>query len=200
MGILDGISFDPASLRHASEAATPGWLGLALSSPGVAPALAGAGQALANAPADPSPSPVSGAAPQAAAANPFAALFGAPGQSAVGPGLGERANAAVMNFLNGHGVLPAIAGAIAGATTGGRSDPAGVVQAQQAATVRALVGAGITPEVAQAAAQHPDFMRLIAPQLVLALQRKDAALAPLPAEAAAPAPRQAPSTAAAGKE
>ena len=176
MGILDGNSFDPASFQQASEAASPGWLSRVL--------------------------PSRGAAPQAG--NPFAALLGglgaalspASGQSAQAPGLGERANAALMSFLNGHGVLPAIGGAIAGATTGQRTDPVGLMQAQQAATVRALMSVGITPDVAQAAAQHPDFMRLIAPQLVVALQRRDAAGqgAPAPtapalaATAAAPQP------------
>jgi len=178
MGSLDGIPFDSATLRQASEAATSGLLGPALPPPAAPPA----------------------AAPPAG--NPLAALLGGLGaalspagdQPANAPGLGARANAAVMNFLDGHGVLPAIAGAITGAATGRRTDPLGLMQAQQAATVRALVGAGITPDVAQAAAQHPDFMRLIAPQLVVALQRAGAPAQPAPTQVPPPDPRQSPST------
>jgi len=176
MGILDGNPFD----QQASEAATPGWLGRALASPGI-----GAGQAVANAAAGLTP-----ASPPAAAAhagNPFAALLGGPaaalsraGAASVDdPGLGARATAAVMNFLNGHGVLPAIGGAIAGATTGQRTDPAGLMQARAAATMRALLAAGVAPDVAQAAAVSPDIMRLIAPQLAAAPQRRSDA-APYP--------------------
>jgi hypothetical protein len=206
MGILDDIAFDPATLRQASEAAAPGWLDVALPSRAVAPgsvpasspALAGAGQSLASALASLTPASRPAAGAQAGA-TPFAALFGGPGgavspaggPSAGGPSLGERANAAVMNFLNGHGVLPAIGGAIAGATTGQRTDPLGLMQAHQAATARALAGAGVAPDIAQAAAQDPDILRLIA-QIAGALQKHGA---PAPAAAALPTPAAAPSPA-----
>src|SRR5690349_651970 len=88
MGILDGRPFDPASFQQASEAAEPGWLGLALppagiapgmspgispgTSPGISPGLAGAGRSLASASAGPPPA----AGLHGAADNPFTALLG----------------------------------------------------------------------------------------------------------------------------
>jgi hypothetical protein len=195
MGILDGGPYDPAIFQQASEAATPGWLDHALPPPGVSPGLAGATQPFAGMPGIPAPASLPAGSAQGAAGNPFAALFGGLGAAfspagapaANGPGLGARANAAMMNFLNGHGVLPAIGGAITGAATGQRTDPVGLMQAQQAATVRALVGVGIRPDVAQAATLNPDIMRLIAPQLLGALARDGAAPPPArtPPEAAA---------------
>lgn len=197
MGILDGRPFDPATFQQMSEAATPGWLGAALPPAGAPARLASAGHQFANAPASLTPASGPTAGPPASAGNPLAALFGGPGaafspagiSAATGPGFGERANAAVMNFLNGHGVLPAIAGAIAGATTGQRTDPVGLMQEQQAATVRALVGAGVAPDVAQAATLNPNIMRLIAPQLAVALQARGARAQGAPT-VGAPVPQQ----------
>jgi hypothetical protein len=75
------------------------------------------------------------------------------------------------------------------------------MQAQQAATVRALVGVGIRPDVAQAATLNPDIMRLIAPHLLGALAGNGAAPPPArtppapPPAAAAKALAQASATA-----
>jgi hypothetical protein len=206
MGILDSLPFDSASFQQASKAAPPGWLGLASQTAGASPGLAGAGQLLANASAKPTSASAPVAAPQVAAGNLLTTLLGGPGtafspagtSSANGPSLGDRANAAVMNFLNGHGVLPAIGGAIAGATTGQRTDPVGLMQAHQASTVRALVGAGVAPDVAQAAAQNPDIVRLMA-QLAGALHQHSVAV-PALAALTTPAPAHLPSTGKTQKE
>ena len=198
MGVLDGNAFDWSNPDQATYTSPSGLLGPALPPwPGASPSLRYPATAPTNLPAPPPPA----ALPQAGATgrsgggdgNPFAPLFSGIGNlfapssagAAAGPSLGDRANAALMNFANAHGVLPALAGAITGVATGERTDPIGIAQAQQAATMQALAGAGIPSALAQAAARDPYLMRMLAPALYQKLAAANAAGAAPTAPAAA---------------
>jgi hypothetical protein len=184
MGIFDGHAFDPDSPVYGGQ--PPGWLGANLLVPiGTSPGVGdqAAPPMMPAAPAQPQPTQAASAQPQAGASgrigggddNPFAALFGGIGNllspltSAIaptGPGVGDRANAAVMNFLNGSALLPAIGGALTGLTAGQHTDPGSIMQAHQSAATQALVGAGLPPALAQAAVVNPALLRALAPQIM----------------------------------
>jgi hypothetical protein len=179
MGILDGYSFDPTS---PDGGASPGWLGLVLGAPlGAGPPQGWSDQASTNAALSgggKSPQvPASGVGPSASAGDPLGALgmtgFPTPAPAIAptappSPGVGDRFGAALMNFANARGLLPAIAGGITGLSTGVRTDPAALVQQQALSTYQALVAAGINPGIAQAVALNPRLMRGVAPRVFAA--------------------------------
>jgi len=176
MGILDCYSFDPTSR---DGGASPGWLGLVLGTPpGAAQPQGWPVSAASMSGGGTSPqAPAGGAGPGRSAGDPlgapdaFGSLAPAPADApsaSPSPGVGDRFNAALMNFANARGLLPAIAGGITGLSTGMRTDPAAVVQQQALSTYRALIAAGVNPGVAQAVALNPQLMRGIAPRLFAA--------------------------------
>lgn len=145
----------------------PAWLTQMALAPNLSPAPPAAAAA----------NPNASNAPSGIAANPFSGGGGAPGQAA-SPDIGDRLNAALMNIASARGLIPTIAGTVAGLASGARTDPVGMMQqAQQAAAMRAL-GAGGVPAAANAAAPG------------------GVAAAPLPAPAPAPVPAPWPTRAA----
>ena len=180
MGILDGYSFDPTS---PDGGASSGWLGLVLGAPlGAAqpqgwPDQASTNAALTSGGGKSPQVPASGVGPSASAGDPLGAS-GAPGFPAPtpataptapqSPGVGDRLNAALMNFATARGLFPAVAGGIAGLSTGQRTDPAAVMQQQALSAYQTLIAAGVDPGVAHAAALNPQLMRGIAPRLLAA--------------------------------
>jgi hypothetical protein len=129
----------------------------------------------------PTGSPVAGTAPMAQVDNPVPVSVPLPhsmtspsggllpslGTPAAGatasPGLGDRLSAGLLGFAHSGGALPAIANLISGLATGQRSDPQGMMLAQQAATLRALRSAGLSnPEAI--AAMHPALARVLLAQ------------------------------------
>ena len=205
MGILDGgFQIDPAIFGSAGP---PGWLGLNWPQPGPGPGFADqlspsatflpvsltASAANAAVPARAATPASVAATPNlaegtAGAANPFAAPSGNVGPPAAAvppatPGIGDRLGAAFMNFTNARGFLPALGGAVSGLATGQRNDLASIMQAQQDAATQALVHAGLSPALAQAAALNPALLQAIAARLMRA---PSAAPAPQPRRPAAP--------------
>jgi hypothetical protein len=102
------------------------------------------------------PPPGRGVLPPAAA---DASASPGPG-SVSGAGIGDRLGAGLLGFAHSGGAIPALANLISGLATGQRSDPQGMMLAQQAATVRALRSAGLSnPEAI--AAMHPALARVL---------------------------------------
>lgn len=106
------------------------------------------------------------------------------------PGMGDRAMAALANFSNSHGLLPALTGAITGGLTGQRTDPMGMMLQQQQALYKAFVPAllakGASPEqaaaLAQAAMLDPEVRKTISSTLYQPPQLIDAGTNPLTGE------------------
>jgi hypothetical protein len=197
-GILDAYQFDPSTFSGAQQ--PPGWLGLLLG--GGVPFGA---RSRTDAPLQPFPSndlpqnsaPTQGtmppapppAVPSGGLGSMLAGLFG-PSQAnaqplqqqvpqAQEPGFGDRLGAGLANFGAGHGLLGGLSGLVSGLSSGVRTDPAGMMLQQQASTYRALVGAGVPPAVAQAAALNPEVMKTVAPQLYQKPQLVDEGQDPL---------------------
>lgn len=99
---------------------------------------------------------------QPAGAPPMPAVFGPQGSS---PGIGDRLSAFAHNLGASHGLIPALADAAQGLATGQRVDPQGMQQQQMRATYQALVGSGMPPNIAVAAALNPEIMKTVAPSI-----------------------------------
>lgn len=80
-------------------------------------------------------------------------------------GLGARLSAGAANFESGGNPISMLANVAQGLMTGQRFDRQGVLQQSQNATLQALIGAGVPPAVAQAAALNPEVLKTIAPQI-----------------------------------
>ena len=183
MGILDPKQFGGAT----GGSGQPGWLDPVLTVLGPSQ---GFDQPQPNANTPPVNAATEGASGPAGAANPFAALFANASPispPATTPGLGDRLGAAFMNFANARGFMPAIAGATSGLATGQRTDPIGMMQAQRTAAAQALVNAGLSPALAQAAVLNPTLLQALLPRLMQAPPATTAASAPAPQPPRGPA-------------
>jgi hypothetical protein len=114
----------------------------------------------------------------------IAGLFGqgGPAGAMTAPGLLDRLTAGATNLTTGGNPLAGVLNAVNGLATGQRTDRAGIALAQQQATVRALMNAGIDADTAHAAAINPEYLK--------ALMMSRLAATPAPQQAR-PAPRQA---------
>ncbi len=83
------------------------------------------------------------------------------GPPAAGPSLFDRLSAGASNFTTGGNPVAGVLNSVRGLATGQRTDAAGVQQVNQMATFKALVGAGISPQVAQVAALNPEILRTV---------------------------------------
>ena len=102
-----------------------------------------------------------GAGPASRGADPAPARLASLAAPATEPaGIADRLQAGLLGFAHSGGPLPAIANLISGLATGQRSDPQAMMLAQQAATVRALRGAGVANAEA-IAAMHPALARVL---------------------------------------
>jgi hypothetical protein len=80
-----------------------------------------------------------------------------------GPGFGDRLTAGTQGFFNAGSPMQALGNLIGGLSTGQRSDPQGMLQQQQQATLKALMASGVPGPIAQAATLNPEILKTISP-------------------------------------
>lgn len=80
------------------------------------------------------------------------------------PGVGDRLSAGFQGLANSGSPMQAIGNLVAGLSSGQRSDPRGMADQSRQSTFKALVGAGVPPEIANAAALNPDILKTILPK------------------------------------
>jgi hypothetical protein len=165
-GPAPGFASDPLQMPTSAAPPPGGAMG---------PQMAAAGMAKR---ASPPPSDAGGLGKDPGASNPFmeflaslaspvgTALSASPaampaGPRAAGPDLFDRLSAGASNFTTGGNQAAGVLNSLRGLAIGQRIDAAGVQQANQMATFKALVGAGISPQVAQVAALNPEILRTI---------------------------------------
>jgi hypothetical protein len=156
-GLLDTIS----SRWPEDGSRQPGLLdALVQSFAGQAPSQGFAGPQLAQSAIPQNAQPAIGQMPmQQQAPQPNAnAVFGSEGGN-----LFDRLNAGFQGFANAGSPMQALGNLIGGLTTGQRSDPQGMMLAQQRATFESLRGSGVPPNLAMAAALNPKVLETIAP-------------------------------------
>lgn len=98
----------------------------------------------------------------------------APAPAAAGPGIMDRLTAGATNFTTGGNPIAGLLNSISGLATGQRTDRMGIAQANQRATMQALIPALMKQPgmdlptamgIAQSASVNPEVLKTIAPQL-----------------------------------
>lgn len=78
------------------------------------------------------------------------------------PSISDRLSAFAHNPSGAKGIIPKLLDAVTGLTTGVRTDPQGIAQAQLNATYQALIKSGVPDATARAAALNPEILKTVA--------------------------------------